>query len=31
MKLSSQEIERIRPALAAAGLLEQQTSQRRVA
>jgi len=31
MKLSSQEIERIRAALIAAGLLEQQTSQRRVA
>ena len=31
MKLSSQEIERIRAALVAAGLLEQQTSQRRVA
>jgi 4-hydroxy-tetrahydrodipicolinate synthase len=31
MKLSSQEIERIRAALAAAGLLEKQTSQRRVA
>ena len=31
MKLSPQEIERIRAALLAAGLLEQQTSQRRVA
>jgi 4-hydroxy-tetrahydrodipicolinate synthase len=31
MKLGSQEIERIRAALAAAGLLEKQTSQRRVA
>ena len=31
MKLSPQEIERIRAALMAAGLLEQQTSQRRVA
>ena len=31
MKISSQEIERIRAALLAAGLLEQQTSQRRVA
>ncbi|HYI87873.1 MAG TPA: dihydrodipicolinate synthase family protein [Burkholderiales bacterium] len=31
MKLSSQEIERIRAALIAAGLLGQQTSQRRVA
>ena len=31
MKLSPQEVERIRAALAAAGLLEQQTSQRRVA
>jgi 4-hydroxy-tetrahydrodipicolinate synthase len=30
-KISSQEIERIRAALVAAGLLEQQTSQRRVA
>ena len=31
MKLGSEEIERIRAALAAAGLLEKQTSQRRVA
>jgi 4-hydroxy-tetrahydrodipicolinate synthase len=31
MKLSPQEVERIRAALTAAGLLEQQTSQRRVA
>jgi len=31
MRLSPQEIERIRAALLAAGLLEQQTSQRRVA
>jgi 4-hydroxy-tetrahydrodipicolinate synthase len=31
MKLSSQEIERIRAALVAAGMLEKQTSQRRVA
>jgi 4-hydroxy-tetrahydrodipicolinate synthase len=31
MKLGPQEIERIRAALVAAGLLEKQTSQRRVA
>jgi hypothetical protein len=30
-KISTQEIERIRAALTAAGLMKQQTSQRRVA